>query len=276
MSREAVRGPPEPFDARVHAARPHPGQVRSAALLARLLVGSAIRESHRENDPRVQDAYSLRCTPQVYGPVADALDFASRILVTELNASTDNPLVLGDDLISGGNFHGQYVAMALDIVTVALTTLAGLSERRIERLLNPDLSEGLPAFLAPHPGIESGFMMVQVPAAALVAESRSLCMPASVLSMPTGANQEDWVPMGMAAAFKARRVLANAEYVIAGELLCAAQALGGGTIDGPSPAPAVHAAWRRVREIVTPLVADRPPAPDLAALRTWLRQEVLA
>ncbi|MEX0692010.1 MAG: histidine ammonia-lyase [Gemmatimonadales bacterium] len=276
MSVEALRGTPDPFDPRIHAARPHPGQVRSAALLADLLAGSALRESHRENDPRVQDAYSLRCTPQVYGPVADMLAFARQILDTELNASTDNPLLLGEDVVSGGNFHGQYVAMALDTVTVALTTLAGLAERRIERLLNPDLSEGLPAFLAASPGLESGFMMVQVTAAALVAESRTLCMPASVQSIPTGANQEDWVPMGMVAAFKARRVLANAEHVVAAELLCAAQALGGATIAGPTPAPKVVAAWRAVREVVAPLTADRAPAPDLVRLRARLAGSLLA
>src|SRR5213080_2921274 len=148
MSLEAVRGTPEPFDARIHDARPHPFQQRSAALLRGLLADSAIRESHREGDPRVQDAYSLRCTPQVLGAVGEALGFAERLVVTELNAATDNPLVFDDDVLSGGNFHGQPIALALDLIGIALATLAGLAERRIERIVNPDLSSGLPAFLA--------------------------------------------------------------------------------------------------------------------------------
>lgn len=273
MSLEALRGTPDPFDERVHQARPHPGQVASAALLRDLLADSEIRESHRENDPRVQDAYSLRCTPQILGPVYDAIEFAARIAETELNASTDNPLVFGDEILSGGNFHGQPVAMALDVLAIALTTLAGIAERRVERLLNPDLSQGLPAFLAPRPGVQSGFMMVQVTAAALVAEARSLCTAASVQSIPTDANQEDVVPMGMAAAFKARRILANAQRVVAAELLCAAQGL-----DLLRPLRAgrgVEPLHARVRGLVAPLTDDRPIAPDLEALFTLLAKEVL-
>src|SRR6266516_2708125 len=174
MSLEAVRGTPEPFDARIHDARPHPLQQRSAALLRGLLAGSEIRESHRENDPRVQDAYSLRCTPQVLGAVGEALAFAERLVTTELNAATDNPLA----------------------------TLAGLAERRIERIVNPDLSSGLPPFLARDPGVESGFMIPQIAAAALVAECRVLATPASIQSVPTEGNQEDVVPMGMTSAWK--------------------------------------------------------------------------
>src|SRR5205814_10070691 len=219
MSLEAVRGTPEPFDARIHAARPHPFQERSAALLRELLVGSEIRESHRVGDPRVQDAYSLRCTPQILGAVGAGIDFAAGLVGVELNAATDNPLVFDADVVSGGNFHGQPLALALDVVAISLATLAGLAERRIERIVNPDLSAGLPAFLAREPGLESGFMTSQIAAAALAAECRVLATPASVQSVPTEGNQEDVVPMGMTAAWKAGRVLANAARVVAIELL---------------------------------------------------------
>jgi histidine ammonia-lyase len=273
MALEALRGTPDAFDERIHAARPHRGQVASAALLRELLADSEIRESHRINDPRVQDAYSLRCTPQVLGPVFDAIEFAAGVAEVELNASTDNPLVFGTDILSGGNFHGQPVALALDVLTIALTTLAGIAERRIERMLNPDLSQGLPAFLAPDPGVQSGFMMVQVTAAALVAESRTLCTAASVQSIPTDANQEDVVPMGMAAAFKARRVLANARRVVAAELLCAAQGLD--LLRPLRPGRGVGPLHARVRRVVAPLVDDRPITPDLEALATLLATEAL-
>jgi histidine ammonia-lyase len=188
MSLEAVRGTPDPFDARIHDARPHPWQQQSAAVLRGLVADSEIRESHRENDPRVQDAYSLRCTPQVLGAAGEGLSFAERLVTTELNAATDNPLVFGDDVVSGGNFHGQPVALALDVLAIALTTLAGLAERRLERIVNPDLSSGLPAFLAGDPGVESGYMTPQITAAALAAECRVLCTPASVQSLPTEGN----------------------------------------------------------------------------------------
>src|SRR5947208_5947482 len=219
MSLEAVRGTPEPFDQRIHDARPHPLQQRSAALLRELLADSEIRESHRENDPRVQDADSLRCTPQVLGAVGEALAFAGRLVATELNAATDNPLVFDDVVLSGGNFHGQPIALALDVIAIALTTLAGLAERRLARVVNPDLSSGLPAFLAHDPGLESGFMTAQIAAAALVADCRVLATPASVQSVPTEGNQEDVVPMGMSAAWKAGRIRANAERIVAIELL---------------------------------------------------------
>jgi histidine ammonia-lyase len=273
MALEALRGTPDPFDERIHRARPHPGQLASAALLRELLADSEIRESHRHNDPRVQDAYSLRCMPQVLGPVYDAIEFAARIAEVELNASTDNPLVFEDGIVSGGNFHGQPVAMALDILAIALTTLAGIAERRVERLVNPDLSQGLPAFLAANPGVESGFMMVQVTAAALVAECRSLCIAASVQSIPTDANQEDIVPMGMAAAFKARRILANARRVVATELLCAAQGLD--LLKPLRPGRGVERVYERVRRVVHPLAGDRPPHPDLEALAELLAKETL-
>jgi histidine ammonia-lyase len=273
MSLEALRGTPDAFDERIHRARPHPGQLASAALLRELLADSEIRESHRLGDPRVQDAYSLRCTPQVLGPVHDAIEFAAGIAAVELNAATDNPLVFEDVILSGGNFHGQPVALALDVLAIALTTLAGMAERRVERLLNPDLAGDLPAFLAARPGVESGLMMVQITAAALVAESRSLCTAASVQSIPTSANQEDVVPMGMAAACKTRRILANAQHVVAAELLCAAQAL---DYRKPlRPGRGVERLHARVRRAVAPLTADRVLSPDLAALFSLITRETL-
>jgi histidine ammonia-lyase len=272
MSLEALRGTPTPLDPRIHAARPHPGQLRSAELMRDLLADSEIRESHRENDPRVQDAYSLRCTPQVMGAVADAIRFARETARIELNASTDNPLVFDDgQVLSGGNFHGQPIAQALDFLAIALTTLQAISERRVERLVNPDLSQGLPAFLTRDPGLSSGFMMVQITAASLVAESRSLSHPASPGSIPTDANQEDFVPMGMAAAFKASRILANAQRVVAAELLCAAQGLE--FLAPLRPGRGVERLYQRVRNSgdgVALLEADRPPAPDLERLASLI------
>jgi histidine ammonia-lyase len=269
MSLEAVRGSPDPFDARIHDARPHPQQQRSAALLRDCLAGSEIRESHREHDPRVQDAYSLRCTPQVLGAVGEGLAFAERLVVTELNAATDNPLVFGGDILSGGNFHGQPIALALDVVAIALATLAGLAERRLERVVNPDLSSGLPAFLARDPGLESGFMTPQIAAAALVADCRVLATPASVQSVPTEGNQEDVVPMGMSAAWKAGRILANSERIVAIELLAAAQGL-----EYLRPLKAgrgverLHAAVRREAAALT---GDRPLTADIERVAGGIR-----
>ena len=277
MSLEALRGTPTPLDPRIHDARPHDGQRRAAALMRGLLSDSAIRESHRENDPRVQDAYSLRCTPQVLGAVWDAIAFARRTVEVELNASTDNPLVFDGEVLSGGNFHGQPVAQALDILAITLTTLQALAERRVERLVNPDLSQGLPAFLTADPGLHSGFMMVQITAASLVAESRALAMPASIGSIPTDANQEDFVPMGMAAAYKARRILANGQFVVAAELLCGAQG-----IDLLRPltpgagVAALHAKLRGPATGVAPLTGDRAPAPDLSRLAAGVASGVFA
>lgn len=267
MSLEALRGTPTPLDPRIHEARPHPGQVRTAAMMLELLADSAIRESHREGDNRVQDAYSLRCTPQVLGSGADAIGFAKAVAAIELNASTDNPLVFGDEVLSGGNFHGQPVAQALDILAIALTTLQALAERRVERLVNPDLSQGLPAFLTADPGLSSGFMMVQITAASLVAESRALAMPASIGSIPTDANQEDFVPMGMAAAYKAQRILQNAQRVVAAEFYCAAQGLEFLAPLQPGRGVAeLHHRIRTMTDPVAPLGADRPPTHDLERL----------
>jgi histidine ammonia-lyase len=268
MSLEALRGTPAPLDPRIHAARPHRGQSETAALMRSLLTASEIRESHRENDPRVQDAYSLRCAPQVMGAVLDAIRFAEETVAVELNASTDNPLVFDDgEVISGGNFHGQPVAQALDVLAMTLTTLQAIAERRVERLVNPDLSQGLPAFLTDDPGLSSGFMMVQITAASLVAESRAIAMPASIGSIPTDANQEDFVPMGMASAWKAQRILANAQRVVAAELLCAAQGLE--FLKPLAPGRGVADLHRRLRGLtpgVPRLGPDRPPAPDLERL----------
>jgi histidine ammonia-lyase len=268
MTHEALRATPVLLDPRIHANRPHRGQVETAALMRSLLEESEIRESHRENDPRVQDAYSLRCAPQVMGATLDAIRFAEQVAEVELNSSTDNPLVFENgDVVSGGNFHGQPVAQALDVLAIALTTLQAISERRIERLVNPDLSHGLPAFLTADPGLSSGYMMVQITAASLVAESRTLCMPASIGSIPTDANQEDFVPMGMGAAWKTQRILANAARVVGAELLCGAQGLE--FLKPLRPGRGVEALYRGVRSAegaVAALAADRPPAPDLERL----------
>ncbi len=224
MSLDALKGTPRAFDRRIHEIRPHPGQLESAANLERLLEGSEIRESHI-TCRRVQDAYSLRCAPQVHGSVRDTLAEARRVFEIELNSVTDNPLVIGDEIISGGNFHGQPLALALDYLAIALTALAGISERRVDRLVNPSLNEHLPAFLAADPGLESGFMMIQVTAAALVAENRVLANPASPGSITTSGNKEDFVSMGMTSALKLQQVVKNTRAVLAIEVLTAARAL---------------------------------------------------
>jgi histidine ammonia-lyase len=224
MSIEALRGAAAAFDSRLHAARPHPGQVLSANHLTSLLHGSAIARTHGEGS-RIQDAYCLRCIPQVHGAVWDTLSHARTVFEIELNSATDNPLVFEDAIVSGGNFHGAPLALALDYLSIALCQLAGISERRIERLLNPNLNEGLPAFLASKPGLESGLMMAQVTAASLVAELRVLAGPASTGSIPTSGNQEDFVSMGMTSALKLEQAVAHARMVVAIELLAATRAL---------------------------------------------------
>lgn len=221
---EALRGTIAALDSRLHAARPHPGQVLSAAHLATLLKGSSIPRTHGEGS-RIQDAYCLRCIPQVHGAVWDTLAEARRVFEIELNSATDNPLVFEDAIVSGGNFHGAPLALVLDYLAIALCQLAGISERRTERLLNPSLNEGLPAFLASSPGIESGLMMAQVTAASLVAELRVLASPASTGSIPTSGNQEDFVSMGMTSALKLEQAGTLARMVVAIELLAATRAL---------------------------------------------------
>jgi histidine ammonia-lyase len=269
QSLEATRGSPDPFDARVHDARPHPYQQRSAALLRGLLADSEIRESHRTDDPRVQDAYSVRCTPQILGAAGEGIAFAERLVTTELNAATDNPLVFGEAILSGGNFHGQPIALALDVLAIALTTLAGLAERRLERIVNPDLSSGLPPFLARDAGLESGFMTPQIAAAALAAECRVLATPASVQSIPTEGNQEDVVPMGMTAAWKAERVRDNATRVVAIELLAGAQGLE--FLKPLRPGAGVQRLHDAIRREAAPLTGDRPLTADIERVAAALR-----
>jgi histidine ammonia-lyase len=241
------------------------GQAASAKVLRELLAGSAIRESHRTGDRRVQDAYALRCMPQVHGPVLDAIDFATAIVGRELNAATDNPLVFDDGtLLNGGNFHGQSVAMVLDVLAIALTNLATISERRIDRLLHPDLNEGLPPFLARDPGVHSGYMMAQVAAASLASECKVLSHPASVDTIPTDGGKEDVVPMAMTAAWKLRRIVENVRHVLAIELMCAAQ---GVDYRAPlEPGAGVAAAHRLVRSLVPPLDHDRVISGDIERL----------
>ena len=271
MSLEALLGTPTPFDPRIHAARGQRGQQVSAALLLELLRDSQIRESHREGDTRVQDAYALRCMPQVHGPVLEAIEFAEGLITTELNAATDNPLVFDDGtMLSGGNFHGQAVALALDILAIVMTNLAVMSERRIDRLVHPDLNEGLPPFLTPTAGVSSGFMMAQVTAAAITSECKGLAHPASVDSIPTDGNKEDVVPMAMGAATKLRRLLRNVESVLAVEVMCATQG-----IDFRRPlrgSRAVEAAHAEVRSLVPALTADRVLGPDIERLALAIRQ----
>src|SRR5436309_2511620 len=239
------------------------------AVLPELIVDSAIRESHLDNDPRVQDAYSLRCTPQILGAVGEGLAFAERLVTTELNAATDNPLVFGDDVLSGGNFHGQPIALALDVLGIVLATLAGLAERRLERVVNPDLSSGLPAFLARRPGIESGFMTAQIAAAALVADARVLATPASVQSVPTEGNQEDVVPMGMSAAWKAERILADATRIVAIELLAGAQGLE--FLKPLTPGRGVARTYAAVRAEAPALEEDRPMSAEIERVAAGIR-----
>ena len=271
MTLEALKGTPTAFDQRIHDARGQDGQSESAALLRRLLDGSALRESHRDHDPRVQDAYALRCMPQVHGPVLDAIRFAEGLIGRELNAATDNPLVFDNgEMLSGGNFHGQAVALALDVLAIAMTNLATIAERRIDRLVHPDLNEGLPPFLTATAGVSSGFMMAQVTAASLASECKVLSHPASVDTIPTDGSKEDVVPMAMGAAWKLRRIIGNVRHVLAIELMCAAQGL-----DCRRPlrsSPAVERAHAAVRRVVAPLGDDRILTPDITALAAALER----
>lgn len=275
MSLEALRGTPEAFDSRIQDVRGQLGQAASAAYLRELLIGSEIRESHRDRDPRVQDAYALRCMPQVHGPVLDALDFAAGVISRELNAATDNPLVFeSGDLLSGGNFHGQSVGMVLDFMAIALTNLATIAERRIDRLVHPDLNEGLPPFLTRDPGVNSGFMMAQVTAAALASECKVLSHPATVDTIPTDGSKEDVVPMAMTAAWKLRRVVRNVRYVLAIELMCAAQGI---DFRAPlKPGRGVARAHAAVRRLIAPLERDRVLSRDIERLALAIVQDEIA
>ncbi len=271
MTLEALRDTPVAFDERIHAARPHAGQIEVAAHLRALLRDSEIRQSHLEDDPRVQDAYSLRCMPQVHGAVRGVLTHAREIVETETGSGTDNPLVFAEteEVLSGGNFHGAPVAMALDYAAIALTDLAGISERRIERLVNPDLNEGLPPFLTTHPGTSSGYMIAQVVAVSLISEMKVLAHPASIDNMPTSGGKEDHVSMGMTAAIKLRTIVENAESVIAIELLAAAEGL---EYRVPlQPGRGVRAAHEIVRRHVPRLTRDRSLSGDIETMAAAIR-----
>jgi histidine ammonia-lyase len=275
MTLEGLRGTPEPFRPEIHRARPHVGQITSARRLWSLLVDSEIRESHRYNDPRVQDAYSLRCMPQVHGAAREVLRYVRGIIEVEINSATDNPLIFPEQdlVVSAGNFHAQVVAQAADFLAIALTDVASISERRIERLLNPDLSE-LPGFLARDPGIQSGLMITQLAAADLLAEMKVLAHPASVDSVPTSGNKEDHVSMGFTAGRKVRRTLECLEYVLALELLCGAQALE--FLRPLHPGRGVKRAYEVVRRHVAPLDGDRVLTGDIEALRGTVKTGAFA
>ena len=266
LSVEALMGSSRPFQDRVQQLRPHPGQIHSAAVIAGLLAGSTIGASHREDfSHRVQDAYSLRCAPQVHGSVRDTIDHAAAVFERELGSVVDNPIIFADDgdVISAGNFHGQPLAFALDFLAIAVTELGSISERRTDRILDPERSYGLSPFLATRPGVDSGYMLAQYTAAALVAENRVLSHPASVESIPTSGSQEDHVSMGWGAAMKLRDVLRNTANVIAVELVCAAQ---GCEQRAPlDPALGTAAILEAVRTVVPPLLVDRPVGADIEA-----------
>ena len=271
MTLEALRGTPVAFDERIHAARPHAGQVEVAAHLRELLSESEIRASHLENDPRVQDAYSLRCMPQVHGAVRGALSYAREIVETETGSATDNPLVFASEseVLSGGNFHGAPLALGFDYAAIALTDLISITERRIDRLVNPDENEDLPPFLTAHPGISSGFMMAQIVAASILAEARVLAHPASVDNIPTDGGKEDHVSMGMTAATKLRSVVENAENTVAIELMTAAEGL---EYRQPlQPGRGVRRAYQIVRSHVPRLTEDRSLSSDIQKIAEAIR-----
>jgi histidine ammonia-lyase len=280
LSLDALRGSPGAFDSRIMHARPYPGAGCTARNLAHLNEGSEIRESHRsaEKDTRVQDAYSLRCTPQVHGAVRDSLSQAGELAQVELNSATDNPLVFvkenGEgDIISGGNFHGQPLAMAADQVAIAIATLGGIAERRIEQMTNP-LTSMLPAFLTPEPGLNSGFMIAQVTAAALASENKALAAPHSVDSISTSGNQEDYVSMGMSGARRLGKMLLNLQRILAIELLCACQGI---DLLAPLKTGELAAeAYAAVRAKSPKVTEDRPLAPDINAVSALIDSGLFA
>jgi histidine ammonia-lyase len=276
LTLDALRGTDVAFDERIQRVRPHPGQVKTAANLRKMLEGSQLRESHRDCD-RVQDAYSLRCMPQVHGAVRDTLTHCREVMEIEVNSAVDNPLVFlnnsgqasgGADVISGGNFHGQPIAFVLDFLGIALSALAGISERRLERLVNPALNEGLPPFLAAGAGLNSGFMMPQVTAAALVSENKVLAHPASVDSITTSGNKEDYVSMGMTASLKLKRIVENTRNGMAIEAMAAAQALDFlAPLKTSKRGQAAHAA---IRSVCSTMDKDRVMYQDFARIAELL------
>lgn len=271
---DALKGSDNPFDKRLHELRPHPGQLKSAANLRLIMKNSAIRESHRDCD-HVQDAYSIRCSPQVHGASRDTLDYVKKVIEIEINSVTDNPVIFPktEEFISGGNFHGQPIALCMDYLGIALSEIANISERRIERMVNSKLSEHLPPFLVKEEGINSGFMITQYTAASLVSENKVLAHPASVDSIPTSANQEDHVSMGTIAARKAQMILSNVEYVLAIELLCVTQALD--FLRELKPGDGVEIAYKLVREKVNYLDSDRVLYPDINLLRDMISKGIV-
>jgi histidine ammonia-lyase len=274
LSLDALKGTPRAFDERLQQTRPYPGQIKTAAHLRKLLAGSQIRASHLDC-PRVQDAYSLRCIPQVHGAIRDTLDLARRTFSIELNAATDNPLVFAreGEIISGGNFHGQPLALIMDYMAIALTELASISERRIERLITPEYGD-LPPFLTREPGLNSGFMMLQVTAAALTSACKVLAHPASVDSIPTSGNREDHVSMGMGAALKLKQVLDNLRKILAIELLCASQGID--FLHPLQPGIGGKKAYQVVRSASPTLKGDRSLAPDIRRLEELITHKEFA
>jgi len=289
MSFEALRTTDRAFDPRIHAARPHKGQQFVAARMLRLIEGSEIRKSHLENDPRVQDAYSIRCIPQVHGAVRDTIEFVERTLSIEINSATDNPLIIPDTEnprlfkagaggglltgahLEGGNFHGEPIALALDYLAIALSELASISERRTERLVNGALSNGLPRFLTKHGGLNSGYMIAQYTAAALVSENKVLAHPASVDSIPTSGNMEDHNSMGSISALKLRNVVKNVETVLAIELLCAAQGID--FLAPLKPGKGSGKAHEHIRASVPTLEVDRITSTDISKIMTVIQED---
>ena len=269
MSLEVLMGSRTEFDPKIHQVRPHPGQAAAADNMARITQRSEIITSHKDCS-RIQDAYTLRCSPQVHGATRDAIRYCRDVIETEMNSSTNNPLIFSDseEFLLGGNFHGQPVAMAMDFLGIAVAELADISERRIERLVNPKLS-GLPAFLVDDGGLNSGFMLAQYTAAALVSENKVICHPACIDSIPTSANKEDHVSMGTISARKCRDIVGNAENVIAIELLCAAQALD--LFTNMKPGEGTLAAYQAIRRMVSHLDKDRIISTDIAAVKQLMR-----
>jgi histidine ammonia-lyase len=274
MTLEALLGTPVAFDERLHAARPHSGQIASAAHLRSLLENSEIRRSHVSNDARVQDAYSLRCMPQVHGAVRSALEHARGVIEVESGSATDNPLVFSEtgEVLSGGNFHGAPLAMVFDYAAIALTDLMSISERRTDRLVNPGVNEGLPPFLCSHPGISSGYMIAQICAVSLLNEAKILAHPASIDNVPTSGDKEDHVSMGMTAAVKLRQIVTNAEQVLAIEFLAAAEGL-----DYRAPlrsSPRIERVREHIRNLVPRLTADRPLSNDIQRVAEAIQRGV--
>ena len=275
LSLDAARGSDTPFDARIHALRGQPGQIRAAAALRALIAGSEIRDSHRDGDTRVQDPYSLRCQPQVAGACLDLLEAAAATLLREANAVTDNPLVTADgEVLSGGNFHAEPVAFAADMIALALAELGAISERRIALLTDPALNSGLPPFLVADSGINSGFMIAQVTAAALVAENRALATPRATDSLPTSANQEDHVSMATAAALRLAEMGTHLATILGIEIMAACQGLEfHRPLRSSAPLKAAHAA---LREAVAPWTEDRVMAPDIEAAKRLVERGTFA